>query len=823
MKQHSPVGSRRVKTPKSFLAAILVLLTFARAHAELQVLHGFDLGPRYPQSQLVQAADGSFYGVTPQGGSSGGGTLFRANPAGGVTVMASFTGAAAPNPFGGLVLVGGTTLYGATQSGGAQNFGTVFRYVIGGALTTLYSFDGTHGATPQGGLALGNDGALYGTTRNGGTNGYGTIFRLSTGGDFTSLFSFGFTNANPATALCLAPDGSFYGATSYGPALGTASAYSYGTLFRVTTAGAFTQLLGLTNTLGYAPAKTFALGTDGAIYGTMSSGGLNGGGTAFRLTTNANYTVLASFNFSNPGGTPLGGLTLGADATTNFYGTCQGGGANAEGTIYRLAVNPNAYTNSHLSLLANFNSTTNGSQPGAGITVGQDGNLYGVTYYGVTGAWGCFYSMPATGGAISLLGLFNNGGGWLPKAPPVLGPDGNFYGTTYSGGPGDSGTIYRISTNGTFTQLATLGGTNGINPIAPLCLGADGAMYGTTYSGSTGNAGTVFRVTTNGDFRTLLCFFNNTSGGYPAGGMALGPDGLMYGTTTSGGTNNGSGLGTVFRLLPSGTNYNLTNMVVFTSGNGAVPEGTLLNGGDGFLYGTTYGGGSNNNGTVFRLNTNGAFNTVAYMQATNGAQSYGGLVRGVDGALYGTSYGNFSNARQVFRCTTNGALTSLLALPAYLGTTQFGTLGAGPAGSFYDTVFDGGIANGGVLFRMATNGTPSVLSSFTSATGIQPDNVPAVGPDGNLYGTTSTGGAGGGGTIYRFSFDRITSIAPTGSNALISATGTTGGSYALYATTNLASGTWTNLVVATATNSLASFTDTNAGKFPQRFYRTAAQ
>lgn len=109
-----------------------------------------------------------------------------------------------------------------------------------------------------------------------------------------------------------------------------------------------------------------------------------------------------------------------------FYGTCQGGGANAEGSIHRLAVNLDAYTNSHPSLLANFNSTTNGSQPGAGITVGQDGNLYGVTYYGVTGAWGCFYSMPATGGAISLLGLFNNGGGRLPKAPSVLGPDGNF-------------------------------------------------------------------------------------------------------------------------------------------------------------------------------------------------------------------------------------------------------------------------------------------------------------------------------------------------------------------------------------------------------------
>ena len=818
-----PVGCVGLASQKIIRTAIFLSLTFGVARAGIQVLHTFDAGAQYPQSQLVQAADGNFYGVTPQGGSSGGGALFRANPAGGVTVLASFTGVAAPNPLGGLVLANGNTLYGTTQRGGALNNGTVFSYIIGGALTTLYSFDGTHGATPQGGLVWGGDGALYGTTRNGGANGYGAIFRITTGGALTTLYSFGLTNAYPATALCLAPDGNLYGGTAYGPALGAAAAYSYGTLYRVSTTGAFTQLVGLTNSLGYTPTKTFALGADGALYGTMSAGGLYGNGAAFRLATNGNYTVLASFSGNNPGATPLGGLTFGADGTTNFYGTCQGGGGNAEGTIFRLTVNPGGFTGSTLTLLASFSSTLNGSQPAAGTTVGQDGKLYGVTYYGAGGAAGCFYSTPTNGGAITVLGLFNNGGGLVPKAAPVLGPDGNFYGTTYSGGPGDSGTIYRITTNGTFTQLVILGGTNGANPIAPLCVGADGALYGTTYAGSLGNAGTVFRVTTNGDFRTLLYFLNSTSGGYPAGGLALGPDGLLYGTTTSGGTNNGTGQGTVFRLMPSGTNFTLTTMVLFTTTNGAMPEGTLLNGGDGFLYGTTFGGGSNNNGTVFRLGPDGTFNTVACLMATNGAQSYGGLVRGADGALYGTSYGNFSNSRQVFRCTTNGVVTSFLTLPANLGTEQFGTLVAGPGGLLYDTVFDGGSVNGGVLFRLATNGAPSVLSFFTSASGIQAYSVPIFGSDGYLYGTTSASGAGGGGTFYRFILDRITSIVRNGTNALVIATGTTGGTYALFATTNLGTGGWTNLVSTTATNSQASFQDANAGKFQQRYYRTAAQ
>jgi uncharacterized repeat protein (TIGR03803 family) len=211
------------------------------------------------------------------------------------------------------------------------------------------------------------------------------------------------------------------------------------------------------------------------------------------------------------------------------------------------------------------------------------------------------------------------------------------------------------------------------------------------------------------------------------------------------------------------------------------------------------------------------------MDATNGAQSYGGLVRGADGALYGGSYGNYSNSRQVYRYTTNGGLTSFLALPASLGTEELGTLVAGPSGYLYDTLYDGGPVNGGQLFLISTNGTPSVLSSFTAATGIQPYSVPAFGPDGNLYGTTSAGGPGGGGTVYRYAVDRITSIARNGTNALVTATGTAGGSYALFATTNLATGLWTNIALVTATNALANFLDGDAGKFQQRYYRTAAQ
>ena len=381
----------------------------------------------------------------------------------------------------------------------------------------------------------------------------------------------------------------------------------------------------------------------------------------------------------------------------------------------------------------------------------------------------------------------------------------------------------RQQSNGTYTLLATLGNASGSgkNPIGQLCFGADGALYGSANGAGGGNVGTLFRLTTNGNFKTIYTLSNGVTGGSPYGGMALGPDSLLYGTLQYGGSN--SGQGTIFRLSQAGTNYVLTNLVVFNGTNGASPQGTLLNGGDGFMYGTTFAGGTNGNGTIFRINTNGVFNTMATFMLTNGLQPYGGLVRGPDGAFYGGGYGNSSNSRRIYRVTTNGSLTSLFAFPGNYGTTQYGSLVVGADGYLYDALSDGGTVNGGLLFRVTTNGVAGIVSSFTAAVGIQPFAAPIFGLDGNLYGTTYSYGAGGGGTVYRFVFDHVTSITRSGTNAFVTATGTTSGNYGLFASTNLSSGVWTNLGNVLATNSLVHFTDPNAGQFPRRFYRTAAQ
>ena len=178
-----------------------------------------------PVVGLVQAANGDFYGTTPNGGANGHGTVFKITPAGTLTTLHSFkasTDGAVPS--GGLVQAANGDFYGTAVGVGANNFGTVFKITPGGTLTTLYRFcsqaNCTDGSGPSGGLVQATDGDLYGTTEYGGANGVGTVFRISPGGALTTLYSFcfltqsGCTDGNePYTGLVQDTNGDFYGTT----------------------------------------------------------------------------------------------------------------------------------------------------------------------------------------------------------------------------------------------------------------------------------------------------------------------------------------------------------------------------------------------------------------------------------------------------------------------------------------------------------------------------------------------------------------------------------------------------------------------------------
>jgi len=369
-----------------------------------------------------------------------------------------------------------------------------------GAAIPIFSFSGgtTNGAAPEGNLVLGPDGSFYGTTEGGGTtNGYGTIFKMTTGGALTTLVTFNGSNGvNPLAGLTLAPDGNFYGTTEYGGTnfgnTNIAGALGGGSVFRLTTNGALTTLATFAVTNGQNPHAGLTWGPGGLFYGTTASGGPFGDGTIFSVTTSGTLTMLTNFNNAN-GASPVAGLTVDPDG--NLYGTTESGGAHGVGTVFKVAPNGMMLTN-----LYNFGTTTtDGALPQTTMTLGPDGNLYGIT-------------------SLTSLTPFDN-----------------------------DGTIFKITTNGTLTTLINWDFYNGGNPVGSLTLGPDGNFYSTTYLGDNGNnsnMGIVYSLTTNGVF-TVLAQFDGSNGAWPMSGLTLGPDNNLYGGTTGGGTH---GNGTVYKL-----------------------------------------------------------------------------------------------------------------------------------------------------------------------------------------------------------------------------------------------------------------------------------
>ena len=388
---------------------------------------------------------------------------------------------------------------------------------------------------------------------------------------------------------------------------------------------------------------------------------VNGGATGGSLTSL--WTFLGGIDGAQPEGT----LIQGGDGY--FYGTTFGSGSGPSpyGTVFRIS------PGGGLTNLWSFTGGNDGVNPGAGLVQGNDGNFYGTTY----GSWvgpsglGTVFRISA-GGSLTNLWSFTGGtDGANPYDGLVQGSDGNFYGTTVGSGAGPSGygTVFRISPGGSLTTLWSFtNGLDGANSYATLAQGVDGNFYGTTESGGANGWGTVFSISPTGALSNLWEFTGCSDGAYPAAGLVQGSDGNFYGTTYGSGSGP-FGYGTVFRISPDGS---LTTLWSFANGvDGAYSYAALVQGVDGNFYGTTVGSGSgpSGNGTVFELSVplHPPANEISAIQI--GGSNVVLTLHSVAGETYQLQ---FSNSMNPTNWTNVGGASVTKSIGGPLSLTNFG-------------------------------------------------------------------------------------------------------------------------------------------------------
>ncbi|HSC17888.1 MAG TPA: choice-of-anchor tandem repeat GloVer-containing protein [Rhizomicrobium sp.] len=339
-------------------------------------------------------------------------------------------------PYGALVRDKAGNLYGTTnEGGGACNCGTVFKLTAAGQESILHAFvGGNDGAHPFAGLVRDGQGDFYGTTPEGGAYNSGTVFKVTAKGKESIVYSFsgGADGAQPYGALIVGPDGNLYGTTQHG---GT---HNSGTVFKLTPAGAESVLYAFTGGIdGNTPMAELIRDDAGNLYSTTVYGGTSKAGVVFKLDPAGNETVLHSFKNLQDGAFPESGLIL--DKVGNLYGTAFLAGPYGSGNVFRITVSGKE------KVLHLFSMPTDGNGPMARLVRGQDGALYGTTYYGGVSNSGSVFRLAPDGTEIVLHSFTMAEDGAYPYAGLIRDKQGNFYGTAEAGGEPRLGVVFKIS------------------------------------------------------------------------------------------------------------------------------------------------------------------------------------------------------------------------------------------------------------------------------------------------------------------------------------------------------------------------------------------
>ena len=686
---------------------------------DFNVISSFSESPEgtNPRGGAIEASDGSIIGSTSLGGVNDAGTIYRIQN-GEYTKLFDLV----PSVHGGtirtdIIELNDGSFVVATSNGSSFNGGALLRFDLGGTLEVLFSFIGSStGNGCSGSLAYdAEQGLIYGTCQFGGSLGFGTAFRyVPNSGIFSVIHNFEVNEdgSNPEGGLFFSEDGILYGTTKFG------GEFNQGTIFQVIPFGnIFAKIYDLNNASsdGRFPVGRLILTDSNLLLGTCSEGGSSGVGTVFSCTLDGDYNRLHSFSAPTEGSFPKAGLT---DAENGlYYGVAELGASNGFGSVYRIDEDGN------FEVMQMMDYTDDGSNPVGNLALLENGDLLGVTASGGSNDFGTIFSITGSGSLTKIHDFSLPIEGSTPCDIQTEGTE--FYGVTESGGLFNDGALFKAQLSGERSKIFDFNGSiHGQTPNPGLIEVNEGQYFGTARFGGEFGAGTVFSYTDAGDFELLHSFDGDMGGQFPYSGLLAHSDGNFYGTTLSGG-NNGDGI--LYRITSDGIFEKLHDFFSFFDGGST--QGLLTEGPDGLIYGVASVGGSFNGGTLYQYTPeSGSLTTVHHLQiSSDGSSPIGGLLAHSDGNLYGTTSDGGPIVGTLFRFNIATGFEVLHAFnPGIDGFSPLGGLVEDTEGILYGFCNEGGDFNSGTIFKYSIGDGFEKIFDLSSADSPSPVGTPAL-------------------------------------------------------------------------------------------------
>ncbi len=685
-----------------------------------------------------------FWGMTTDGADLGVGSIFSMSTSGAFTKQLDFPKIEGGLPKSSFTRASSGIIYGVTEFGGVNGGGILFEYEPStGEIEVLHNFTTATGIRPIAGVVEASNGLIYGVCSAGGANNVGAIFEYNPGTSaYTLRVSFSGAGAGAT------------GSTPNGQILAHSNGTLYGTCWIGGTSNFGTLWSYAPGAGGVAVLHNFSIPTGARPYAGLEEDGNSVVGVAQLGGTNASGGVLYSYNLGsstysvlyNLGGTdgraPLAKIENFGGV---YYGTASSGGASGLGTLF--SYNPGT---SSFSKLMDFSAVA-GSTPIGGVIAATDGRLYGMTSGGSTNDDGVIYSYDPGNSSFTTVFQLATSGLEGPWGDLLQLPDGSLIGLTRDGGAAGSGGAFRYVIGGSLSANVEFGFSDAGRPLGRLIQSTSGLLYGTTSVGGTNDEGVLFSFNpSNGAFQTLFNFGGSAFGGFPEGTLTE-LNGSLFGTCRLGGVSSG---GIIFRYDLNGGQF--TKLINLSSSTGTEPVGQLVPAADGNLYTTTTAGGATGDGTILRVNPGtGAVTNIHDFDGTNGSRPVGDLFSASNGLVYGTTIeGGALNEGVLFQVTTGGVFTKLFDFDAPIGANPAGKL-TELNGLLYGTTSTGASVAfaGGIYSWDIANNAYVQEANFNLANG--DDSRSDLVSDGNgaLWGTARAGGSGplsGYGTVFRF-------------------------------------------------------------------------